>query len=103
MRQNFEDKFWLEELGLYAIALDGDKRPCRVRTSNAGQLLFTGIVRNDRALKVSRGLLTPQFFSGWGIRTLSSAERRNSYQVAFERGKGIVELVLRGIKSGNAA
>jgi glycogen debranching enzyme len=58
------------------LALDGNKAPCRVRTSNAGQLLFTGIVRRDRALRVSRGLLTLQFFSGWGIRTLSSAERR---------------------------
>jgi glycogen debranching enzyme len=47
-----------------------------VRTSNAGQLLFTGIVQPERAAKISRSLLTPQFFSGWGIRTLSSAERR---------------------------
>ena len=39
----FEEKFWCEDLGVYAIALDGDKEPCRVRTSNAGQVLFCGI------------------------------------------------------------
>ena len=76
LAERFEDAFWCADLDTYALALDGNKEPCRVRTSNAGQLLFTGIARSDRALKLSRGLLTPQFFSGWGIRTLSSAERR---------------------------
>ncbi len=47
-----------------------------MRSSNAGQLLFTGIVRPDRAIEVADGLLRPRFFSGWGIRTVSSAERR---------------------------
>jgi hypothetical protein len=41
--------FWCEELGVYALALDGDKRPCRVRTSNAGQVLFSGIAHPERA------------------------------------------------------
>src|SRR5580704_7976216 len=45
LAQRFEDAFWCEELGTYALALDGAKRPCAVRSSNAGQLLFTGIVR----------------------------------------------------------
>ncbi len=72
----FEDAFWSDELDTYVLALDGDKAPCRVRSSNAGQVLFTGIARADRAAKVARGLLKPQFFSGWGIRTVSSAERR---------------------------
>jgi glycogen debranching enzyme len=76
LAERFEDAFWCDDLDTYALALDGDKAPCQVRTSNAGQLLFTGIVHSDRALRLSRGLLTPQFFSGWGIRTLSSAERR---------------------------
>lgn len=40
------------------------------------------------------------FRLGYG---LSSEERRNSYQEAFERGKGIVEMVVRGMKSGTAA
>ena len=45
LAERFEEAFWCEELGTYALALDGAKQPCRVRTSNAGQLLFTGIVQ----------------------------------------------------------
>jgi glycogen debranching enzyme len=76
LREQFEAAFWLPELETYALALDGAKRPCAVRSSNAGQLLFTGIPAPDRALVVAQGLLRPQFFSGWGIRTLASKERR---------------------------
>jgi glycogen debranching enzyme len=76
LASRFEEAFWCPELETYALALDGAKMPCRVRTSNAGQLLFTGIVRADRATKLTEGLLRPHFFSGWGIRTVSSTERR---------------------------
>lgn len=72
----FEDAFWCEDLNTYALALDGDKQPCRVRTSNAGQLLFSGMVREDRARKVAADLLRPHFFSGWGIRTVARGEAR---------------------------
>lgn len=72
----FEEAFWCPEIGTYALALDGKKQPCRVRTSNAGQLLFTGIVRSDRAPEVAAGLLSPRFSSGWGIRTVASTEAR---------------------------
>jgi glycogen debranching enzyme len=74
--RRFEEAFWCPELETYALALDGDKRACRVRTSNAGQVLFTGIASADRARKVGRGLMRPQFFSRWGIRTVSSEEKR---------------------------
>ena len=47
LAERFEAAFWCPELGTYALALDGAKQPCRVRTSNAGQLLFTGIARPD--------------------------------------------------------
>jgi len=72
----FEDAFWCEEIGTYAIALDGDKQPCRVATSNAGQVLFSGIARRDRAGRVARQLLEPNFFSGWGVRTVPVGEAR---------------------------
>jgi glycogen debranching enzyme len=72
----FETAFWCPDIDTYAIALDGEKQPCRTRTSNAGQLLFTGIVRVDRAAQVVAGLLSPRFFSGWGIRTVASGESR---------------------------
>ena len=58
------------------MALDGQKKPCRVRTSNAGQVLWTGIAREDRARIVADGLLSPNFFSGWGIRTVPVGEAR---------------------------
>jgi glycogen debranching enzyme len=72
LRRNFEDRFWCEELGVYAIALDGAKKPCRVRSSNAGQVLFCGIASADRAARLAETLMTPEMFSGWGVRTLAS-------------------------------
>jgi glycogen debranching enzyme len=72
----FDEAFWCQDIGTYALALDGDKKPCRVRTSNAGQVLFTGIARPDRAKEVVDGLVGPQYFSGWGIRTVARGEAR---------------------------
>jgi glycogen debranching enzyme len=76
LAERFERAFWCDELGTYALALDGDKQPCKVRTSNAGQLLFTGIVRGDRARTVAADLMSQKFFSGWGIRTVARGEAR---------------------------
>ena len=71
LADRFEQAFWCPELGTYALALDGDKTQCKVRTSNAGQVLFTGIAPAARAASVAKELLQPSFFSGWGIRTLA--------------------------------
>ncbi|MCX7629840.1 MAG: amylo-alpha-1,6-glucosidase [Geminicoccaceae bacterium] len=76
LRLVFEERFWSEELGSYVLALDGDKRPCAVRTSNAGHALFTGIAAPERAAKVAELLCSPRFFSGWGIRTVAEGEAR---------------------------
>ena len=76
LRQRFEEAFWIEELGTYGIALDGDKRLCRVRTSNPGHCLFGGIVGPERAKLVADDLLSDAMFSGWGIRTLAAGEPR---------------------------
>jgi glycogen debranching enzyme len=72
----FDDAFWCPEIGTYALALDGEKRRCAVRTSNAGHVLFSGIARPERALMIAEQLLRPSFYSGWGIRTLGSDEPR---------------------------
>lgn len=72
LQERFDAAFWCEGLGTYALALDGKKQHCRVRTSNAGQCLFTGIVPPDRARRVAAMLLDPTGFSGWGIRTVAS-------------------------------
>jgi glycogen debranching enzyme len=76
LAENFEIAFWCPEIETYALALDGDKNPCRVRASNAGQVLFAGIAQADRAARVAAGLLQPHFFSGWGIRTVATSEAR---------------------------
>jgi glycogen debranching enzyme len=76
LRERFEQAFWLEGLETYALALDGAKRPCAVRASNAGHALFGGIAGADRARRLAGTLLAEGSFSGWGIRTLDSAEAR---------------------------
>jgi len=76
LRTQFDAAFWCENLGTYALALDGKKRACRVRTSNAGQVLFTGIANPERAAVVAECLMQPRFFSGWGIRSVAHDEPR---------------------------
>jgi glycogen debranching enzyme len=76
VREQFERVFWCDDLGTYALALDGDKCPCRVRTSNAGHCLFTGIAEPARAARVARLLLSRESYSGWGVRTLATTETR---------------------------
>jgi glycogen debranching enzyme len=76
LRVAFEDKFWCEDLGTYALALDGDKRPCKVIASNAGHALFSGIVSPERARKVADVLMKRDAFSGWGVRTLACNQGR---------------------------
>jgi glycogen debranching enzyme len=72
----FQSQFWCEDLGTYALALDGNKQPCRVRASNAGHCLYTGIASKEHAQILTRTLLSETMFSGWGIRTLADSERR---------------------------
>jgi glycogen debranching enzyme len=76
LRQNFEAAFWCEELSTYALALDGEKRPCRVVASNAGHALLTGIAAPDRAEQVAATLMRVGCFSGWGIRTVALTAAR---------------------------
>jgi glycogen debranching enzyme len=75
LRRRFEEAFWCDDLGIYALALDGGKRPCRVRASNAGHCLFAGIASPARA-RVAGVLTSPESFSGWGVRTLDAREVR---------------------------
>jgi glycogen debranching enzyme len=76
LREKFESAFWCDELSTYALALDGDKRQCRVRSSNAGHCLFSGIASRARSRQTIDSLLSPGLFSGWGVRTLATGERR---------------------------
>ena len=76
LRIKFEEAFWIEEEGTYAIALDGDKRRCAVLASNAGHCLFAGIASPERAKKVADLLISKRFHSGWGVRTVAVGEAR---------------------------
>jgi glycogen debranching enzyme len=76
LRTRFEEAFWCDDLSTYALALDGNKKPCRVRTSNAGHCLYAGIARPDRARLVAQTLLGPESFSGWGVRTVAAGQSR---------------------------
>jgi glycogen debranching enzyme len=76
LQDRFDQAFWCDELSSYALALDGEKRPCRVRTSNAGHCLWTGIATPERARRLARTLLSRESFSGWGIRTVATCECR---------------------------
>jgi len=72
----FEQAFWLEDLGTYALALDGAKQPCRVAASNAGHVLMGGLAAPDRAARVAERLVAPPSFSDWGIRTVEDSAAR---------------------------
>jgi len=76
LRHAVEERFWDDQLANYGIARDGDDSLCRVRASNVGHLLYTGLPRRRRAQQVIRQLRTATFDGGWGIRTLAQHQAR---------------------------
>ena len=76
LRAQFNSAFWIPELATYALALDGRKKPCKVRTSNAGHCLLSGIADLTSAGMVARTLMGEESFSGWGVRTVAHGESR---------------------------
>jgi glycogen debranching enzyme len=77
LRERFDEAFWCDDLGTYAMALDGQKRPCRVKSSAAAHCLLTGIVRSGaRADRVVATLMDDTSFAGWGIRTVAAGQAR---------------------------
>jgi glycogen debranching enzyme len=72
LKRRFNEDFWVDEHGWFAVGLDGDKRQIDSLASNMGHCLWTGIVDEDKAAAVAQGLVRPEMFSGWGIRTLGS-------------------------------
>jgi glycogen debranching enzyme len=85
LRCKFEEAFWCEDLSFYAFGLDPLKLPIRSLASNAGHCLWSGIVQPDRAERVVRRFLQPDFWSGWGIRTLS-AQHPGYNPYSYHRG-----------------
>lgn len=76
LRRRFHAAYWCEDLGTYAIALDGAKRPCRIAASNAGHALWSGIAAPEHAARMAERFMQPDFYSGWGVRTLATGQAR---------------------------
>jgi glycogen debranching enzyme len=76
LKEQFNRQFWMPEENFYALALDPDKRQVTSITSNPGHCLATGIVDEHKAGPVIGRMLSPDLFSGWGIRTLSDRHPR---------------------------
>lgn len=75
LAERFRRDFWLEEIGYPALALDGEKRRVDAVASNAGHVLWTGILSAEQEAEVARRLISPELFSGWGLRTLATSNR----------------------------
>jgi glycogen debranching enzyme len=100
LQRQFEERFWCEELGFYAYALDADKQPVRTIASNAGHCLWSGIASPERAARVVRRFFEPDLWSGWGIRTLSAkhpAYNPLSYQLGsiWPHDNGLIALGMK--------
>jgi glycogen debranching enzyme len=76
LKAHFNEAFWDEERKFIALALDGKKNQVCIKTSNPGHCLATAILDPEKAAAVARGLMAPDLYSGWGVRTLSQKERR---------------------------
>ncbi len=85
LQSRFEQAFWCDDLGTYALALDASKTACRVRTSNPGHCLFTGIAGPQHARRVADTVMSEQSFSGWGIRTVAAGTARYN-PMAYHNG-----------------
>jgi len=85
LKVKFHQAFWLADLGTYALALDGDKRPLKVHNSDAGHLLWSGIVPKEVAPRLVATLMSEALWSGWGIRTLGAGEVRYN-PVSYHNG-----------------
>jgi len=85
LQDRFEERFWSEDTGFYALALDADKQAVHTVASNAGHCLWSGLIRPDRAGRVVERLMQPDMWSGWGVRTLS--EQNPAYNpISYQRG-----------------
>lgn len=85
LKRQFNEQFWLPDKGYYAVALDKDKRPVDACASNMGHCLTTGIVDKDKAPSVVERLMSPEMFSGWGVRTLAT-DMRAYHPASYHNG-----------------
>jgi glycogen debranching enzyme len=104
LKKRFHEAFWCEEISTYAIALDGNKQRCQIRSSNAGHTLFSGIVSESHADRIIAELGSESYFSGWGIRTIAAGEARYN-PMSYHNGSvwphdnALIAYGLRGAKN----
>jgi glycogen debranching enzyme len=85
LQSRFNSAFWCADIETFALALDGEKQPCRVRTSNAGHCLYSGIAHAEHGRQMIAGFGDDRFYSGWGVRTVSESELRYN-PMAYHNG-----------------
>lgn len=85
LRDRFQRDFWLPEQGFPALALDGDGNRIDALASDAGHLLWSGLLDKEYGEAVGRRLLEPDFFSGWGVRTLAAGQAAY-HPLSYHRG-----------------
>ena len=75
LRARFDKAYWVPRRGgYYALALDGEKQQVDSMCSNIGHLLWSGIVMPGRVEAIVDRLMGEHLWSGWGIRTMSTAD-----------------------------
>lgn len=85
LKRRFNKDFWMEDKKFFALALDANKKQVDVVSSNAGHLLWSGIVEKNKARAIAEGLLSKDMFSGWGIRTLTK-DSKGYNPISYHRG-----------------
>ncbi|GAA3063930.1 amylo-alpha-1,6-glucosidase [Streptomyces glomeratus] len=85
LRDRFQRDFWMEEHAFPALALDGEGRQVNALASDAGHLLWSGLLDKEYGELVGRRLLEPDFFSGWGVRTLAAGQAAY-HPMSYHRG-----------------
>ncbi len=105
LQARFQRAFWMADREYYAMAVDGEGKPLDVLSSDPGQCLWTGIIPPAFRPQLIERLLSPELFTGWGIRTL--AEREVAYD-PFSYHRGSVwphdtALIVAGLARSGAA
>ncbi|MFG2635809.1 glycogen debranching N-terminal domain-containing protein [Streptomyces sp. NPDC048362] len=85
LRDRFQREFWMREHSFPALALDGAGRQIDALASDAGHLLWSGLLDKEYGEVVGRRLLEPDFFSGWGVRTLAAGQPAY-HPLSYHRG-----------------
>ena len=85
LRDRFQRDFWMADRAFPALALDGDGRHVDALASDAGHLLWSGLLDKEYGELVGRRLLEPDFFSGWGVRTVAAGQSAY-HPLSYHRG-----------------